>query len=100
MPTLNDAQTLHLRRLGHRIKPLIQIGAAGLTDPVLAAIDEALTDHELVKVRLGSGDREQRAERLQRIVSATGAAEVQAVGHVVLLFRRSPVERKRRIALP
>lgn len=100
MPTLTDAQSLHLRRLGHAIKPLIQIGAAGLTDAVLAAIDEALTDHELVKVRLGGGDREQRRERVERIVATTGASEVQSVGHVVTLFRRSPVEKKRRIALP
>ena len=76
------------------------MGAAGLTDAVMAEIDQALDDHELIKVKLVADDRSQRQELGERISREQKAALVQAVGNVVLLFRRSRIERKRRIALP
>ena len=76
------------------------MGQAGLTQPVLGAINEALTDHELIKVRLSAGDRAGRRSQIDAIVRDTGAAEIQFIGQIVVLFRRSGNERKRRIALP
>lgn len=100
MRELTNDQTRHLRRLGHALKPVVLMGQSGLTRPVLGAIDEALTDHELIKVRLSAGDRPGRRDQIDAIVEHTGASEVQFIGQIVLLFRRSGQERKRRIALP
>ncbi len=76
------------------------MGAAGLTPTVLEEIDRALTDHELIKVKVVADDRPQREALIARICSETSAQLVQSVGKIALLFRRSPIEKKRRIALP
>ena len=47
----------HLRRLGHKLKPVVTISSKGLTNAVNAEIDRALSDHELIKVKLSAGDR-------------------------------------------
>ena len=47
----------HLRRLGHKLKPVVIIASRGLTNAVNAEIDRALSDHELIKVKFSAGDR-------------------------------------------
>ncbi len=76
------------------------MGAAGLTPTVLEEIDRALDDHELIKVKIVADDRPQRQELIQRICRENDAQLVQAIGKIALLFRRSRIEKKRRIALP
>lgn len=76
------------------------MGAAGLTPAVMAEIDQALDDHELIKVKLVADDRDQRRDLAERISHEQQAALVQSVGNIILLFRRSRIEKKRRIALP
>ena len=41
----------YLRQLAHPLKPLVQIGSSGVTDALIAAVDTALRDHELIKIR-------------------------------------------------
>ncbi len=76
------------------------MGAAGLTGAVRSEIDQALDDHELIKVKVVADDRDHRKERIRRICRDSGAVLVQSTGHIALLFRRSRIEKKRRIALP
>ncbi len=97
---LKEQQKRHLRRLGHSLKPVVLTGAAGLTPNVMHEIDQALDDHELVKVKIVADDRADRKARMERICEETGAELVQAMGNIALLFRRSRIEKKRRIALP
>ena len=49
---LRGFQRKHLRKLAHPLKPVVHVGSAGISAPVLGALDKALADHELVKVRL------------------------------------------------
>lgn len=100
MQALNEHQKRHLRRLGHELKPVVLMGAAGLTPTVLEEVDRALDDHELIKVKIVADDREQREAIIQRICRESDAHLVQAIGKIALLFRRSRIEKKRRIALP
>lgn len=79
-----------LRRRGHNLKPVVLTGAAGLSNAVLEEIERALTDHELVKIKLAGADKEQRREMTAEIVAATGAVAVQNIGRIVLLFRDNP----------
>ena len=76
-----------LRRIGHELNVIVQIGDGGLSDGVLAEIARALDDHELVKVRVPAGDRGERAALIEALCEATGAALVQAVGRVALIHR-------------
>jgi len=87
---LSDAQRKHLRRLGHDRSPVVLIGNAGLGPNLVAEMERALTDHELVKVRARVGDRGLRDELLAQLATATHSEMVQRIGHVALYYRRHP----------
>lgn len=87
---LTERQRRHLRRLGHALKPVIQIGDAGLTDPVAEETERALRDHELIKVKVRGADRDARDRMLESLASRTGSAIVQRIGHVAVLYRPAP----------
>ena len=95
---LTNAQTRFLRGQAHELKALLQTGAKGLTPAFLAELDEVLERHELVKVKLAAEDREARETMVGQIVGQTGAALVQRIGHVAILYR--PGKDKRQIVLP
>jgi RNA-binding protein len=78
-----------LRSIGHKLKPVVTIAGKGLTENVLAEVDRALTDHELIKVRLSVGSRTTREEIAQALSTQAKAELVQSIGNVVLLLRRS-----------
>jgi RNA-binding protein len=87
---LSARERSRLKARAHGLEPLIQIGQGGLTDAVVAEIDRALTAHELIKARAGGHDREARAELFAAICARTGAALVQEVGKVAVLWRARP----------
>ena len=86
--TLSEKQKKHLRRLAHPMNPIVMLGNAGLTDAVVAELDRALTDHELVKVSARVGDREARNDTLATLASRTASELVQRIGHVGVFYRR------------
>lgn len=98
MVELNEDQKRYLRGLAHHLKPVVLMGARGLTSAVMAEIRQALNDHELIKVKLNPGDRDQRSRDVALIRDETGAALVQRVGNIACLYRRHP--EKPKIALP
>jgi RNA-binding protein len=85
---LSEKQKKHLRRLAHPLSPIVMLGNAGLTDGVVAELDRALTDHELVKVSARVGERDARNEALTALCGRTGAQIVQRVGNVGVFYRR------------
>ena len=90
LPMLSDAQRKHLRRLGHDRNPVVLIGNNGLGPNLIAEMDRALTDHELVKVRARVGDRDLRDQLLAELATATRSELVQRIGHVALYYRPDP----------
>jgi len=96
--SLSEKQRKHLRRLAHPLHPIVMLGNAGLTEGVVAELDRALTDHELVKVSARVGGRTERAASLEELARRTSALLVQRVGHVGIFYRRS--ERLARILVP
>lgn len=78
-----------LRAIGHKLKPVVTVAGKGLTDNVLAELNRALTDHELIKVKLAAGSREARSAMAVQLCEQTGATLVQSIGNVVLLLRPS-----------
>ena len=49
-----------LRAQAHSLKPVVTVAGKGLAPSVLEELDRALNDHELIKVKVAVGDREQR----------------------------------------
>jgi RNA-binding protein len=94
---LTTKQKQHLKGLAHNLKPVVMLGANGLTEGVLAEIDGALTHHELIKVKVAGADRELKNAIVDAIVRETQSAKVQVIGHVLVLFRHSA---EMKIALP
>lgn len=94
---LNKKQVQHLKGLAHHLNPVVMIGNNGLTEGVLAEIDLALNHHELIKVKIGGEDREVKTLIAEAIVRETGAANVQIIGKILVLYRPSE---QRKIILP
>ncbi|WP_025819327.1 ribosome assembly RNA-binding protein YhbY [Shewanella marina] len=94
---LTTKQKQHLKGLAHNLKPVVMLGANGLTEGVLAEIDNALAHHELIKVKVASTDRELKNAIVDAIVRETQSTKVQLIGHVLVLFRQSE---EMKVALP
>jgi RNA-binding protein len=87
---LTETQRKYLRRLGHDRNPVVLVGQSGISPNLVAELDRALGDHELVKVRARVGERETRDAILTELASLTGSEVVQRIGHVALYYRRNP----------
>ncbi|HET7922908.1 MAG TPA: ribosome assembly RNA-binding protein YhbY [Gammaproteobacteria bacterium] len=98
MTSLNDKQIRHLRALAHHKQPVVRTGNAGLSANVLMEIDNALTAHELVKVKLVAEDRAARSAMIESICNQTRSVCVQRIGHIASFYRRHPDKPK--ITLP
>jgi len=90
--TLDGKQRRKLRALGHHLAVVVQVGQEGVTPGVLAALEQALWDHELVKVKLTSDDRETRQEQAEALSFGTGSEVAQVLGRTVLLYKPNPDE--------
>jgi RNA-binding protein len=87
---LKEKQKKALRKIAHSRKPVVLMGNAGLTEGVLAALDEALDTHELVKVKVAAGDRTERDQIVLKLVEHSESELIQRVGNIATLFRRNP----------
>lgn len=96
--SLTGKQRRHLRALGHALAPVAQVGKGGLSDAVVKAIDAALADHELVKIKLLETLDVDRDEAASQLAERTGSQVAQVLGRTVLLYRPDPDEP--RIELP
>ena len=79
-----------LRQIAHHLDTVVIVGDQGLSDGVMAEIERALVDHELIKVKLAIGDRETRADAAKTIADACEAEVVQSIGKIIVLFRANP----------
>jgi RNA-binding protein len=87
---LTEPQRKLLRSLAHPRKPIVTVGRNGLTDAVLTELEQALDHHELVKVKVSIGDRDERSQMVHAMCARTQAALVQRIGFIATLFRRNP----------
>ena len=87
---LSGKQLNHLRSLAHHLKPVLTVGAAGVTPAVASELEVALKSHELVKIRLPSLGKSQKREILDRLCTMTESSPVQLIGRIGVAFRASP----------
>ncbi len=94
---LSPEQRKFLKAQAHPLKPVVMIGAQGLTEAVIQEAGRALAAHELIKIRVLGDDREAREAYLTELCATLDAAPVQHIGKLLLLYR--PAD-KPRIQLP
>ncbi|ORJ63625.1 ribosome assembly RNA-binding protein YhbY [Geothermobacter hydrogeniphilus] len=87
MQTLTGKQRRFLRGLGHHLQPVVMIGKDELTAALEASVDEALTAHELIKLKLQEGCLLDRKEVAERLAARTSSAVAQILGRTILLYR-------------
>jgi len=76
-----------LRARAHVLRPVVLLGAAGLSDKVMHEIDRALAAHELIKIKVPADAREVRAQIFDDIAEKLNAAKIQSIGKTIVLFR-------------
>ena len=87
MLEITSEQRRALRARAHPLHPLVAISQNGLSEAVLHEISRSLDSHELVKVRVFHDDREVREAYLMEICEKLGAAPVQHIGKLLVVFR-------------
>ena len=75
------------RTIGHQLKPVVIIAQKGLTENIKEEIDRALTDHELIKIKLLTSTRAAKKELMEVICSEFNAECLQSIGHIILIYR-------------
>jgi putative YhbY family RNA-binding protein len=92
--TLTPAERKAHRSDAHHLEPVVMIGNDGLTPAVEKEIDGALNSHGLIKVRVFSDDRSAREALLADLAERLGAAPVQHIGKLLVLWRPVPPKAK------
>lgn len=87
---IKGSQRKWLRGQAHSLDPIVHVGKAGVTDAVVVTVLEALSCHELIKVRLHAP--EDKKALAAELGSRAGADVVGLIGHVVILYRPHPTE--------
>ena len=96
---LKGSTRKHLRALAHHQSPAVWVGKKGLTEPLVQKIEDALSSHELIKIRFLEFFDDIRALS-ETIQKKTKSEIVGMIGHTVILFRQHPEPEKRKIRLP
>jgi RNA-binding protein len=98
---LSSSQKKYLKGLAHKLNPVVFIGQQGLSEAVLAATDQALKDHELIKVKFNEfKDKAQKQALSDELAQKAAAVKVSMIGHIVTFYRPHPDPRKRKVQLP
>jgi RNA-binding protein len=91
---LTISQRKYLRGLAHDKKPVVMVGAAGLTAGVLNELAQTLDRHELIKVKISVGDRDARDAIIDEMCQEVNATLVQRVGNIATVFKQLPKDSK------
>lgn len=87
--TLSNDTLKGLRGIGHRLNPIIMVGNNGLSPALIEETARALSDHELIKVKIPAGSADERKECANALADATNSVVVHHIGRMVLLFRKN-----------
>ncbi len=76
-----------LSALGHGLKPVVSVAEKGVSEGVILETNRALLDHELIKIRFSVSDRNDKKLLIQKLLDQTHAELIQAIGHVILIYK-------------
>lgn len=76
-----------LKAKAHALKPVVMIGAKGLTEAVIAESEEAIKAHELIKVKIASAEKGIREETAAVLIDALDAELVTMIGRIAIIYK-------------
>jgi RNA-binding protein len=86
---LTAADKKQYRAIAHNLNPVIIVGDKGLSDGLLEELNRALEDHELIKVKIASNERDVRAQLTEELCEKSKATLVQTIGKIAILLRKN-----------
>lgn len=95
MLDITSEQRRALRASAHALNPVVSISQNGLSESVLKEISRSLDSHELIKIRVYNDERAVREEYLSSICEQLGAAPVQHIGKLLVIWRPAPEEKSK-----
>jgi len=84
---ISQADKKRFRAIAHHLKPVVTVAGNGLTDGVVKEIERALYDHELIKIRVVAGDRDERRQLIEDASRQTGSDLVNSIGNIAVLYK-------------
>ncbi|MEK1939943.1 MAG: ribosome assembly RNA-binding protein YhbY [Pseudomonas sp.] len=91
---LTQEQKKQYKSIGHHLKPVLIVADNGLTEGVLAELERALSDHELIKIQLRITERESRLAAIAELCKTAKSELVQVIGKMALIYRKNPKANK------
>lgn len=88
--SLTQEQKKHFKSIGHHLKPVVTVAEQGLKENLMAELDRALNDHELIKIQLRIAEREERQAILTELCQQSSSILVQSIGKMALIYRKNP----------
>jgi len=86
---LNTKQVKQLKSLGHQLSPIVTVGQRGMKETIHTELALALDFHQLVKIKVGVGDRDKRNELIDTLTQHHKAELIQRIGNIALLYKRN-----------
>ncbi len=100
-PEITARQKKFLKGLAHPLSALVHIGKDGISPGILGTVSAELSNHELVKVKIGSNSNLEKHNTSQTVAEQTGSSLVQLIGKTFVLYKKNPKKPKdKRIHLP
>ena len=99
MDDLKGSDRRYLRGLANNLEPIVYVGKNGLTEALVAAVDDALNSHELIKMKFNDFKGEKR-EIAASVVEQTQSHLIAIIGNIATLYRQQEDKEKRKITLP
>jgi len=97
MIELSSGQRKKLKSLAHHLEPVVMVGQKGITESLTRAVDKALSDHELIKIKFVDF-KDDKKSLTGEIVSSVNAGFVGIIGNIAILYRKNPdIPEKERI---
>lgn len=90
---ITEKQKRWLKKQVHHLKPVVTVGQHGISESVLAEFEIALAHHELLKIKINAGDREDRDAAIEVIRERTQADLISRIGNVAAFYRHNPKKR-------
>lgn len=94
MLKLSPSQRRALVAQAHHLNPVVIIGKDGLSEGVMNELERGLSSHELIKIKILSGDREARTSLLEEICQRLAAVPVNHIGRILVIYRPEPEEKE------
>lgn len=96
---MTSKQRAYLKSLAMTLDPIFQIGKNSLTPENTAAINEALTARELIKISVLQNCMDDPRELAELVAERTRSQVVQVIGKKIVLYKEGKDEKKK-IVLP